>query len=284
MAPAPSGEPASPPLLTVEELRLRYGPEQPLVLDEVSLAMEVGETLAIVGESGSGKSSFALALTRLLPQRAELTGKVHFEGQSLLNLSERELRRVRGSRIGFIFQEPGRAFNPVFPIGWQLEEILRTHCPDTKDRTSRVIEALEDVGIRDAASRLRAYPDEFSGGMLQRALLAQTLLPEPSLLIADEPTTALDVTIQARVMELLTRIREERRLAVLLITHNFGLVHGFADRVVVLHEGRIVEQGKTTDVLTCPQHPYTRGLLACVPKLGNRRHRLPDLREVSNSS
>jgi ABC-type dipeptide/oligopeptide/nickel transport system ATPase component len=267
-----------PSLLRVENLGIQFGPvDDPLkAVDGISFAMEAGETLAVVGESGSGKSVSALALTRLLaaPPARYVSGKIEFEGRDVMQMSERQLRELRGAQIAYIFQEPGSSLNPVFTIGYQIREAIELHRPDVRDVTAEIVAALDRVGIRDPANRLNDYPHQLSGGMQQRVMIAMALACQPKLLVADEPTTALDVTIQKQIMDLLKELKGSTHMAILLITHNFGLVADFADRVAVMFRGKIVETGPTADILRNPQHPYTRALIECVPKLGQKQHRL----------
>ena len=238
------------------------------VVDGVSWSMRAGETLALVGESGCGKTVSAMALLGLLPAGvvSQTGGQAFLNGVDLLSLSDRRLRAVRGREVGVVFQDPLTAFNPVRTIGAQVAEPMRLHLGLNREHAkARVLELFDDVGIADAALRYNLYPHELSGGMRQRALVAMAVAAEPSLLIADEPTTALDVTMQAQVLELLRRLQRERQMALLLITHDVGVVAGMADAVAVVYAGRVVEYGSTRDVLKFPQHPYTRGLLESVP-------------------
>ena len=268
----------SAPLLRVENLGVHFGPATDPVkaVDGISFAMQPGETLAVVGESGSGKSVTALALTRLLatPPARIVTGQIEFEGRDTLRLPDRELRSLRGSQIAYIFQEPASSLNPVFTIGYQIREAIELHRPEVADVTGEIIRALDTVGIREPAKRLDDYPHQLSGGMQQRVMIAMALACQPKLLVADEPTTALDVTIQKQIMDLLKALKGTNHMAILLITHNFGLVADFADRVAVMFRGRIVETGPTAEVLRNPQHAYTQALIECVPKLGQKQHRL----------
>src|SRR5688572_10727449 len=237
-------------------------------VDHVSLELRRGETLGIVGESGSGKSMTALSILRLVQPPGEIHGgPISFNGRSdLLELSERDMRAIRGAEIGFIFQEPMTALNPVFTIGNQIVEALRVHRRETRSGArAKAIELLEAVRIPDPSRRLRDYPHQMSGGMRQRVLIAIALACQPLLLIADEPTTALDVTIQAEILDLLQEMKEKFHLALLLITHDLGVVAGHADRVAVMYAGRIVEEGPMRQVFRSPQHPYTSGLLASIP-------------------
>lgn len=266
------------PLLAVEGLRVRFrsGSEETEVVRGVSWSLGEGEILAVVGESGSGKSVTALALTRLLPPApaCALTGKIFYQGEEVLGLPERALRRLRGKEIAYVFQEPGTSLNPVYTVGFQLAEVIRRHCPAVRGVKKRMVELLEEVGIHEAASRLDSYPHELSGGMQQRVMIAMALACEPRVLVADEPTTALDVTVQKQIMDLLGRLRREHRMGIVLITHNFGVVANFADRVAVMFRGKIVEHGLTAEILAAPQHAYTKALIGCIPRLGQRRERL----------
>src|ERR1700761_6832111 len=267
-----------PSLLSVENLAIQFGPaDDPLrAVDGITFRMEPGETLAVVGESGSGKSVSALALTRLLaaPPARYVSGRINFDGRDVLKMPERELRELRGAKIAYIFQEPGSSLNPVFTIGYQIREAIELHRPDVRDVTKEIISALDRVGTRNPASRLNDYPHQLSGGMQQRVMIAMALACKPRLLVADEPTTALDVTIQKQIMDLLKELKGSTNMAILLITHNFGLVSDFADRVVVMFRGKIVEAGPTAEILRNPQHAYTRALIDCVPKLGQKQRRL----------
>ena len=266
-------------LLTVEQLKIGFGSGDSIneVVHGIDFDIEAsGETVAILGESGSGKSVSCLALTRLLPTDANcsVSGSIFFDGNDVLSLEDSALRKIRGGGIAYIFQEPSASLNPVFTIGFQIAEAVRLHRPDISDVEGRVIELLELVGIREAKLRYRSYPHELSGGMQQRVVIAMALACEPKLLVADEPTTALDVTIQAQILDLLRKLRSQLGMSILLITHNFGIVKGFADRVLVMYQGNIVESGSVETILSNPQHPYTKALIACIPKLGDRRERL----------
>src|SRR5271163_1888404 len=265
-------------LLRVENLGIQFGPPDDPVraVDGISFEMDAGETLAVVGESGSGKSVTALALTRLLasPPARIVSGAIEFEGRDVLRLPESELRMLRGKQIAYIFQEPSSSLNPVFTIGFQIREAIELHRPEVSDVTAEIISALDKVGIREPAKRLNDYPHQLSGGMQQRVMIAMALACQPKLLVADEPTTALDVTIQKQIMDLLKELKRTSNMAIMLITHNFGLVSDFADRVAVMYQGRIVETGPTAEILRNPRHPYTRALIECVPKLGQKQRRL----------
>ncbi len=238
--------------------------------------MNHGGSLAIVGESGSGKSVTALSLSRLLPTPpAEFaSGSIRFEGRDILALNPAELRSVRGGGIAYVFQEPATSLNPVFTIRSQIAEGIRLHRPEVKDVDAEVAKWLAAVGIVDPAKRMYDYPHQLSGGMQQRAMIAMALACRPRLLVADEPTTALDVTIQAQILAELKRLRTEFDMALILITHNFGIIRGLCDRVAVMFRGEIVETGETEQILRNPQHPYTKALIACVPRLGTKQRRL----------
>ena len=266
------------PLLQVKNLSIRFNTERGRVdaVRDVSFSLNKGETLAIVGESGSGKSVTALSLTRLLPEPpAEfVSGQILWKNQDVLGLSPRELRGIRGGQIAYIFQEPSTSLNPVFTIRNQIAEAIELHRPEIRDVDAEIVKWLDLVGIVDPAKRMRDYPHQLSGGMQQRVMIAMALSCQPDLLIADEPTTALDVTIQAQIMEQLRELKAKLEMAIILITHNFGIISGIADHVAVMYRGRIVEYGKTAEVLSNPQHAYTRALIDCIPKLGAKRRRL----------
>jgi len=268
----------SKPLLQVRDLCVDFILEDRKIeaVRGASFDLAAGETLAIVGESGSGKSVTALALTRLLPMPpARVTrGEIVFDGADVLAMDAAALRKLRGGRIAYIFQEPSTSLNPVFNVRSQIAEAIRLHRPDVTDVDAEVVRWLDAVGIRDAAARMHDYPHQLSGGMQQRVMIAMALACQPDVLVADEPTTALDVTIQAQIMELLGSLKERFGMAVILITHNFGIVSGFASRVLVMYRGRIVEQGPVDEVLRHPQHAYTRALIDCIPRLGSREKRL----------
>jgi peptide/nickel transport system ATP-binding protein len=246
-----------------------------VAVDDISFSIKPGETLGLVGESGSGKSVTALSIVRLVQRPGRIaTGHVRFHGQDLLTCSESEMQQVRGARIGFIFQEPMTALNPVFTVGEQIAETLRVHGRASRSEArKKAISLLDAVRIPKAAERVNDYPHQMSGGMRQRALIAMAISCEPSLVIADEPTTALDVTIQAEVLELLREMQRTLGLSLLLITHDFGVVAEMADRVAVMYGGRIVEQGAVREMLRNPAHPYTQGLLTSIPG-GQRGQRL----------
>ena len=279
---------AEQPLLRVRNLGVsfRSGGVESMASSGVTYDLSPGEILAVVGESGSGKSVSALALTRLLPPEPAcmITGSVQLQGRELVGLSETELTKVRGKQIAYIFQEPGTSMNPVYTVGFQIAEAVKAHRPEISNVQSTVEESLDAVGIREPARAAASYPHELSGGMLQRAMIAMALACDPKVLVADEPTTALDVTIQKQIMELLARLRKERGMSILLITHNFGIVANMADNVFVMNQGRVVEQGSVKTVMGSPQHPYTRGLIGCIPRLGQRRRRLSTLEDALRES
>ena len=268
-----------PELLKVSDLKIAFHSrgESNQVVHGIDFSIDGGgQTVAILGESGSGKSVTCMALKRLLPESPSCTvsGEVLFEGKNVLAMDREAIRNVRGRGIAYIFQEASASLNPVFTVGYQIAEAVELHRPDIINLKARVIELLELVGIRDAAQRYNAYPHEMSGGMQQRVMIAMALACEPKLLVADEPTTALDVTIQAQIIELLREIRQKLGISIVLITHNFGIVKGFADEVIVMYRGEIVERGAVDVVLNEPQHPYTKALIACIPRLGAKQRRL----------
>ena len=250
-------------------------------VDDVSFEIPASGTLGIVGESGCGKSVTSLSILRLIQRPGRIaSGEINFQGRDLLKHTEREMRGVRGKDIAMIFQEPMSSLNPVYTVGDQIAESLVLHQGKTKKQAiARAVELLALVGIPSPDERVHAYPHQMSGGMRQRVMIAMALACEPKLLIADEPTTALDVTIQAQILELLTRLRVKLSMAVMLITHDLGLVAEFADDVVVMYAGRVVERAPVKQLFADPRHPYTRGLLRSVPSYGDnsRRHRLPTI-------
>ena len=272
------------PLLEVKglgvEFQTRGGTAH--VLEDIQLHIQRGETLGLVGESGCGKSITALALMRLIPQPPGriTSGQILFDGQDLLQLPEAQMRRVRGNRISMIFQEPMTSLNPAYSVGDQITESVRLHQGlNAKDGLARAVEMLEAVGIPDALRRVHEYPHQFSGGMRQRVMIAMALACQPDVLIADEPTTALDVTVQAQIFDLIRDLRERSGTAVLLITHDMGAVAEMTDRVAVMYAGRMVEEGPTDVVLSNPCHPYTQGLIACAPGRSPQSHGQP-LQEI----
>jgi len=243
-------------------------------VDGVSLTIDAGETLGIVGESGSGKSMTALSIMRLLPRSGRIVeGSIRFKDRVLSDLSEDEMEAIRGTEMAMIFQDPMTSLNPVYRTGWQVGEPLRIHRHvRSGEAIATATDLFQQVGIPDARSRVRHFPHMLSGGMRQRAMIAMGLSMSPSLLIADEPTTALDVTIQAQILDLLRRLNREYGTATILITHNLGVVAGMCDRVIVMYAGRIVEQGRTEDVFSHPEHPYTWSLLRSIPRLDAEPH------------
>jgi len=270
-------------LLEVEALRTHFFGEDSVVraVDGIDLAIAPGETLGLVGESGCGKSVTALSVMRLLPRNGRvISGAVRFDGQDLLSLSEAEMRAIRGNRIAMIFQEPMSSLNPVHTIGAQIAETVRIHKNAGRAQgMARAEEMLRLVRIPDASHRLRDYPHQFSGGMRQRAMIAMALACSPQLLIADEPTTALDVTIQAQILRLMLELKERIGAAILLITHDLGVVAETCQRVVVMYAGRVVEAAPVQTLFDAPAHPYTRGLMDSMPhgRGRQRRRRLPEI-------
>jgi len=284
-AAGPAGPAAAPAeaLLEVDGLTVSFAGEDAgtlTVVEEVSFTVGSGQTVGLVGESGCGKSVTAMSLVRLIPTppgRIE-AGRVRFAGRDLLALPARELRAIRGDRIGMIFQEPMTSLNPVFTVGFQLTEVLRIHRGRRGAAARReAVEMLERVGIGAAAHRLEQYPHELSGGLRQRVMIAMALICRPDLLIADEPTTALDVTIQAQILELISELQAELGMSMLVITHDLGVVAEVCERVVVMYAGRIVERAAVGELFAHPRHPYTAGLLASIPRLGVRREVLPTI-------
>jgi oligopeptide/dipeptide ABC transporter ATP-binding protein len=270
-------------LLTIEDLRVQFGQGAGMVraVDGVSLSLERGEILAVVGESGSGKSVLSRAILRLVrePPGRIVSGRILFEGRDVLAMEGRDLQDLRGDAIAMIFQEPVTSLNPVLTIGFQISEALHQHRQmGRRAARAATIALLEQVGIANAALRFDAYPNQISGGMCQRAMIAMALACRPKLLIADEPTTALDVTIQAQILALLRQLREEVGMAIILVTHNLGVVAEMADRVAVMYAGRIVETAEATRFFEAPLHPYSRGLMTSMPRLERRERRLTAIR------
>jgi peptide/nickel transport system ATP-binding protein len=260
-------------LLEVENLQTHFRTPDGVVraVDGVSFAVEGGETVAIVGESGSGKSVTANSILRLIPQPpGKIAGRIRFEGEDLLGLSEGAMRAIRGNRISMVFQEPMTSLNPVLTVGRQIAEPLRLHQRlGRKAVTQRAVEMLSLVGIAEPHQRAAEYPHQLSGGMRQRVMIAIALACNPQLLIADEPTTALDVTIQAQILDLMADLKRRVGAAIIIITHDLGVVAEIAERVIVMYAGRKVEEAKVADLFRTPRHPYTQGLLAAVPRLGS---------------
>ena len=274
--------PEASPVLEVVDLHAHLETRRGLVraVDGVSFTVRAGETLGLVGESGSGKTMTALSILRLLPEPAGriVKGQVRLLGEDLVTKSERELRRIRGRRISMILQDPQTSLNPVFTVGNQIVEALRVHRPDRRGTLwARAEESLRRVKVAAPQERLRSFPHQMSGGMKQRVVGAIALASEPRLLIADEPTTALDVTIQLQYLQLLKEVQERMGLAMLFITHDFGIVARMCDRVAVMYAGRIVESGPVRELFKAPRHPYTEALMASVPRMEGRVERLPSI-------
>jgi len=261
------------PILSIRNLAVEFKTEDGIVhaVDDITYDVFPGETLGIVGESGSGKSVSTLSILGLIPQPPGRIagGEAIFKGQDLLKLKKRELRRIRGDEVAMIFQDPMTSLNPVLRVGFQLGEAIKTHYPKERDGAvkERVIELLRIVGVPNPETRYDQYPHEFSGGMRQRAMIAMSIANSPSLLIADEPTTALDVTIQAQVLQVMKRVQEETHAATILITHDLGIVAELCERVLVMYAGRIVESGDVHTIFRKPRHPYTIGLMDSLPRL-----------------
>jgi peptide/nickel transport system ATP-binding protein len=265
------------PLLEVRDLKVSFRTEDGLIpaVDGVSLSLSEGETLGIVGESGSGKSVTMMSVMRLINDpNARFEGEVVYKGRDLMKLTRDQIREIRGSGIAMIFQDPMTSLNPVYRIGWQIAEQIRAHEPISKQAAhARAIELMTAVGIPHAAQRVNDYPHQFSGGMRQRVMIAMAVSCNPDILIADEPTTALDVTIQAQILSLIKKLRKDFGTAVVLITHDMGVVADLADRIAVMYAGRIIEQGSRRDVFYDAQHPYTWGLLGSIARLDRPKPR-----------
>jgi oligopeptide/dipeptide ABC transporter ATP-binding protein len=261
------------PILSIRDLVVEFTTEDGVVkaVDGITYDLFPGETLGIVGESGSGKSVSTMSLLGLIPQPPGriVRGEAFFQGKDLLKVSKRELRRIRGKDLAMVFQDPMTSLNPVLKIGYQIAEAITTHNPGVKDGAAkkRAVELLKLVGVPNPERRVDQYPHEFSGGMRQRAMIAMAIANEPSVLIADEPTTALDVTIQAQILEVLKKAQDETNAATILITHDLGLVAELADRVIVMYAGKVVELGDVSTIFSNPRHPYTIGLMDSLPKL-----------------
>jgi peptide/nickel transport system ATP-binding protein len=269
----------STPLLKVDNLVVEFGPEKSAVrvVDGVSFSVEAGTAVGIVGESGSGKSVTSLSILRLIPEPPGriVQGRIEFNGINLLDLPRATMPEIRGRDIAMVFQEPMSSLNPLMTIGDQIGEAIMLHEPLSRDaRRRKVVDLLRRVGIPDPAGRIDAYPHQFSGGMRQRVMIAMALACNPKLLIADEPTTALDVTIQAQVLELMKTIRSATNTAILLISHDLGIIADMCERVIVMYAGRVVEDGDVRSLFHRPRHPYTRGLLESIPRLKDDRRRL----------
>jgi len=270
------------PVLDIHDLAVEFTSEQGTLraVDGVSLSVERGEVLGLVGESGSGKSVTMMSSMKLIRSRRcrIVSGKVLLNGRSMLDASPRDLRRVHGREVGIVFQDPMTSLNPTLTVGVQITEAIRAHQAASHRRAhTSAVELLDEVGVAGAAQRQRQYPHEYSGGMRQRTMLAMALANRPSLLIADEPTTALDATVQAQILDLLRRVRETHEVSIVLITHDLRLVAELADRVAVMYGGRIVELSAVDELFTRPAHPYTAGLLGALPQLGERHDVLPTI-------
>lgn len=276
------------PILTVRGLTTRFRTDRGIVtaVDDVSFDLYKGETLGIVGESGCGKTVTSKSIMRLLPERTTIidpSSRVMFDGINLATADESVMRRVRGDRIAMVFQEPMTSLNPVFTIGWQIDEALKYHTDlDRAGRRKRGIEMLKLVEIPEAERRYDEYPHQLSGGMRQRVMIAIALCCQPDILIADEPTTALDVTIQAQILKLMDDLRRKLGTAIILITHNLGVIAQVCDRVMVMYAGRAIESGSVMDIFHRPRHPYTKALLESIPKQGRKEHsrRLPTIEGI----
>ncbi len=266
------------PILDVRNLVIDFATENGTVeaVKGISFHLKKGETLAVVGESGSGKSVTGMALTRLLPEPPAVyrSGEILYNGRDVLKLAPKELRELRGAKIAYIFQEPSTSLNPVFSIRNQIAEAIQLHRPEVKNVDDEIVKYLDMVGIVNPRQRMHDYPHQLSGGMQQRAMIAMALSCQPDILVADEPTTALDVTIQAQIIDQLRELKQRLNMSIILITHNFGIIGDIAERVAVMFRGNIVEEGETRQILQSPQHPYTQALIQCIPQLGQRRKRL----------
>ena len=265
-------------LLDIEHLNIRFvnGGKETEVVSDLSLSLGRRETLGIVGESGSGKSVTSLSIMRLHPdETTRIKGAIRFEDQDLLALSEREMQDIRGNKIAMIFQEPMTSLNPIHTVGKQIAESVLLHSKATKkEAMARARQLLELCGIPDPDQRMKEYPHQLSGGMRQRVMIAIALACDPELLIADEPTTALDVTIQAQILELMKAIKKDRDMSIIMITHDLGIVYDFCDRVVVMYTGEVVESAPVKELFAAPLHPYTEGLIGALPRLGQPTERL----------
>ena len=269
------GSYSSVPLLEIKDLSLGFQTEEGILcaVDKFSLSIYPGEIVSLVGESGCGKSITALSIARLIPSVLHLSGEILLEGRDIFSLNKRELRQIRGKTISYIFQDPSVALPPTMTIGKQILETLRLHNPQNANKQT-CIQALAEVGIPSPEIRINEYPHQLSGGMKQRAMIAMALASQPKLLIADEPTTALDVTIQAQILHLIHTLRQTRKMSILLITHNLGIVSQLANRVAVMYAGQIVETGSTRSILDTPSHPYTQALLSSIPSVSSTSDQL----------
>ncbi|HWK45840.1 MAG TPA: ABC transporter ATP-binding protein [Stellaceae bacterium] len=276
----PSVAAATTPLLVVEDLSIEFPTERGVLraVRGISYEIAAGRTLGVVGESGCGKSMTALAVMGLVPSHGAVGGHIRFMGTDLAGLGEAAYRRLRGSRIAMIFQEPMTALNPVIPVGDQIGEVMQLHQGLSRTAARKeAVRLLDDVGIPSPAARAADYPHQLSGGMRQRAVIAMALAGDPALLIADEPTTALDVTIQAQILELMLELQDRTGMAIQFISHNLGVVSELADEIIVMYAGRVVERATAADLFATPLHPYTRGLIATLPDLTRREVRLPTI-------
>ena len=269
-------------ILKVRNLSVSFATDngQAKVIEDVSFSVEHGRTLGLVGESGCGKSVTAMSIIRLLPSPPSQveSGRILFNGDDLLKLDDAAMRNIRGNRIGMIFQEPMTSLNPTFSVGFQIGEVLRLHRGlGQRQARDRSVELLDMVGVGSPGARIDQYPHQLSGGLRQRVMIAMAIACGPALLIADEPTTALDVTIQAQILDLLVRLQKELEMSILMITHDLGVVAEFCDHVVVMYAGMIVEKAPVDQIFNHPRHPYTHGLLSSVPQLGNKRTYLPTI-------
>jgi len=265
-------------LLEIKDLHITFNSSsrRTEAVKGISFSIEDGDSVAIVGESGSGKTVTAMSFTKLLPESpiCEIKGKIVYDGKNILEINNRELRKIRGREIAYIFQEASVSLNPVFTVGSQIAEAIKLHFPKSENVQDMVIESLREVGISNPELRCKSYPYELSGGMQQRAMIAMALSCKPKLLIADEPTTALDVSVQKQIIDLLKNVRAKHNTGLVLITHNFGIISELCKKVIVMFRGKIVEEGDVKDVLYNPQHPYTKALIACVPRLGKKNEKL----------
>ena len=276
----PAPEPIVP-LLQIEDLSVSIGSGKQAVpiLEGVSFSVAAGEILAVMGESGAGKSMTAMAVMGILPRAGRITsGSIRFRGANLLALSDAERRELRGPQMAMVHQDAPTALNPVYTVGWQVAEMFRTHRGMGRaEARTRAVDLLASVGLPDAAARARDFPHQLSGGMRQRVMIAMAIALEPGFLIADEPTTALDVTVQAQILDLLRRLQLERRMGMMLVTHDFGVVAEIADRVAVLYAGRVVEMARPEAILKAAAHPYSKALAACVPRMDDADQQLPTI-------
>ncbi len=256
-------------LLSIKNLSVNFKTDKGIVhaVDDISFNVERGETVSIIGESGSGKTVAVESIARLLDQKdIEITGKIFFEGTNLLDLSRKELKDIRGNKIGYIFQDPNEALNPVYSIGWQIKEAIKIHRDLSEEKAkNKTIDLLDKVGIPNPTNRFNDYPHELSGGMKQRVMIAIALAPNPNLLIADEPTTGLDVTIQSQILSLIKDIQNDFDMSVLLVTHDLSVATSLADRLIVLYAGKIMEKADIKNIFDMPLHPYTKALFSCTP-------------------